>query len=384
MLGSDRRSEIPDLRCAVTKMIGAVLRAHGGEFEIEELELAEPNADEVLVKLTATGFCHTDEKVRQGARNVPTPVVLGHEGAGVVVKTGDLTTLSPEDHVVLTFAYCGNCPACETGHPAYCEQMDELNFGATGTAITAANGKLIRGAFFGQSSFATYAIVNERSAVRVEKDLPLEILAPLGCSIQTGVGSILNVLKPDEHSTLAVWGVGTVGLSAVIAATWTYTEQIVVLDTNPERLELAKELGATHAIQVTPDRSALRELNTFYPSGVSHAFDTTGSSEVLHDAVQSLAIRGSAAFVGGARSGDEVSLEINQLLAGRSLQGAVQGDSDPQQLIPFLVNKIRHLHLPIQRLITEYPLAQINEAAKDAAAGKTIKPVLVMPETSAV
>jgi aryl-alcohol dehydrogenase len=368
----------------MTKMIGAVLRAHAGEFEIEALEIAEPNADEVLVKLTATGFCHTDEKVRRGARDVPTPVVLGHEGAGVVVKTGDLTTLSPEDHVVLTFAYCGDCPACESGHPAYCEQLDELNFGAIGTAITTADGNPIRGAFFGQSSFATYAIVNERSAVRVEKDLPLEILAPLGCSIQTGVGSILNVLKPDDHSSLAVWGVGAVGLSAVIAATWTNTEQIVALDTNPERLELAKELGATHAIQVTPGSSALKELQHLYPTGVSHAFDTTGSPEVLHDVVQSLATRGSAAFVGGAKAGDEVSLEINQLLAGRSVQGVVQGDADPQQLIPFLVDKIRHLHLPIHRLITEYPLAQINEAAQDAVAGKTIKPVLVMPETSHV
>jgi aryl-alcohol dehydrogenase len=364
----------------MTEMIGAVLRAHGGDFEIEQLELAEPKADEVLVRLTATGFCHTDEKVRQGARNVPTPVVLGHEGAGVVVKAGDVTTLSENDHVVLTFAYCGDCPACDSGHPAYCERMDELNFGATGTAITAADGTPVHGAFFGQSSFATYAIVNERSAVRVEKDVPLELLGPLGCSIQTGAGSILNVLKPDATSTLAVWGAGAVGLSAIIAARWTDAGQIVALDVNPERLELARELGATHAIQVSQGTSALKELQSLYPSGVSHAFDTTGRPEVLNDAVMSLAIRGSAAFVGGARAGDEVSLEINTLIAGRSLQGIVQGDSDPQQLIPFLVDKIRHLHLPIHRLISQYPLEQISEAARDAAAGRAIKPVLVMPQ----
>jgi aryl-alcohol dehydrogenase len=361
-------------------LMGAVGRAHGGEFEIDELELAEPTADEVLVKVTATGFCHTDEKVRQGARNVPTPVVLGHEGAGVVIKAGDTTTLSENDHVVLTFAYCGDCPACDSGHPAYCEKMDELNFGANGTAITAPDGSPVHGSFFGQSSFATYAIVNERSAVRVEKDLPLELLGPLGCSIQTGAGSILNVLKPDETSILAVWGVGAVGLSAIIAATWTNTGQIVALDVNPERLELARELGATHAIQVTSNTTALRELQSLYPTGVSHAFDTTGDAEVLHDAVKSLAVRGSAGFVGGARAGDEVSLEINPLLAGRSLQGIAQGDSDPQQLIPMLVDKIRHNQLPIDRVISTYPLEQINAAAKDATAGRVIKPVLVMPQ----
>jgi aryl-alcohol dehydrogenase len=362
------------------EMIGAVLSSRGGEFEIEQLELAEPKADEVLVRLTATGFCRTDEKVRQGARNVPTPVVLGHEGAGVVVKAGDITTLSENDHVVLTFAYCGDCPACDSGHPAYCERMDELNFGAVGTAITAADGSPVHGSFFGQSSFATYAIVNERSAVRVEKDLPLELLGPLGCSIQTGAGSILNVLKPDETSILAVWGTGAVGLSAIIAATWANTGQIVALDVNPERLELARELGATHAIQVTPGNSPRSELQSLYPAGVSHAFDTTGRAEVLHDAVQSLATRGSAAFVGGARSGDEVSLEINPLLAGRSLQGIVQGDSDPQQLIPMLVDKIRHNQLPIDRLISRYPFEQINEAAKDTSAGRAIKAVVVMPQ----
>jgi aryl-alcohol dehydrogenase len=362
----------------VTKVIGAVLREHGGEFGLEELELAKPDRDEVLVRVIATGFCHTDEKVRQGARNVPTPVVLGHEGAGIVEATGDdVTGLQPSDHVVLTFAYCGECANCTGGHPAYCEQMDALNFGARGHALTAGDGP-VHSAFFGQSSFASHAIVNARSAVRVEQDVPLELLGPLGCSIQTGTGTVLNVLRPTVDSTLAVWGAGAVGLSAVIAAAWTGCGTVVAIDINPERLELARELGATHTLEAAPGLSALHQLHAVLPDGVSHAFDTTGHPDVLHDAVAGLAPRGTAAFVGGARVGDEVSLEINPLLAGRSLQGVVQGDSVPQEFIRLLVDRVRGGELPLEKLIRRYPLAEINVAAADAAAGRAIKPVLTM------
>ena len=359
----------------------AVLREHGGEFELEELELAQPRSGEVLVRLVATGFCHTDEKVRQGARNVPTPVVLGHEGAGLVEAVGrDVTELQAGDHVVLTFAHCGACANCRAGHPAYCALMDELNFGAQGQALRTAGGEPVHSGFFGQSSFATHAVVNQRSAIRVDPELPLELLGPLGCSIQTGAGAILNVLRPAAGSTLAVWGSGAVGLAAIIAATWTGCETIAAIDLNPERLALAAKLGATHTIPGDGAAAALREL---FPEGVSHAFDTTGRPEVLHDAVAGLAPRGSAGFVGGARAGDQVSLEINPLLAGRSLQGIVQGDSSPAQFIPLLAERYRNGLLPLERLVRHYPLAGINEAAADASAGRTIKPVLAMPETSA-
>ena len=363
----------------MTKAVGAVLREHGGAFSVEELTLAEPSPDEVLVRITATGLCHTDQKVRMGAREVPVPVVLGHEGAGIVAATGSkVSDLSAGDHVVLTFAYCGVCANCASGHPAYCDQADELNFGANGTAISAA-GTQLHGAFFGQSSFATHALVDARSAVRVDADLPLELLGPLGCSIQTGIGAILNVLAPDKDSAVAVWGTGAVGLSAIIAAHWLDCRQIIAIDIKPARLELARELGATGAVLVTPDvdaRAALREL---VPGGVTHAFDTTGRPKVLAAAVATLAPRGSAAFVGGARAGDTVAIEVNPLLAGRSLQGIVQGDAVPQQFIPMLTERFRRGELPLERLISHYPLTAINQALADAEAGLAIKPVLTMP-----
>ncbi len=366
----------------MTSVTAAVLREHGGEFELEELELAPgPAHDEVLVRIVATGFCHTDEKVRQGARDVPTPVVLGHEGAGIVEAVGrEVTALQTGDHVVLTFAYCGLCANCRGGHPAYCERTDELNFGALGMALHRPGGEAVHGAFFGQSSFATRALVNQRSVIRVDPQAPLELLGPLGCSIQTGAGAILNVLRPGPDSTLAVWGVGAVGLSALIAATWSGCRTIVAVDLHAERLTLARELGATHTIHAGDGHGALEDLRALLATGVSHALDTTGRPEVLHDVVAGLAPRGSAAFVGGARAGDEVSLEINPLLAGRSLRGVLQGDSQPHRFIPMLVERLRAGQLPLAKLIRSYPLSEINRAAADASAGRTIKPVLAMPD----
>ena len=363
----------------MTRAVGAVLREYGGAFSVEPLTLAEPGPEEVLVRVKATGFCHTDHKVSHGARGVPVPVVLGHEGAGIVEAVGaEVQSLDVGDHVVLTFAYCGRCPSCRAGHPAYCAHADELNFGANGTAIRDADEELLNGAFFGQSSFASHALVNARSAVRVDRDLPIELLGPLGCSIQTGAGAVLNVLMPGEDSTLAVWGVGAVGCSAVIAAGWRGCRTIVALDVKAERLDLARELGATHTIHVT-GASGLQGLLELLPQGVTHAFDTTGRPQTLADAVGGLASPGVALFVGGARAGDTVMFEVNQLLPGRTVQGTVQGDAVPQEFIPMLARRIKSGELPIQRLISHYPLDKINVAAADASAGSVIKPVLVMP-----
>jgi aryl-alcohol dehydrogenase len=362
----------------MTVVRAAVLHEYGGEFSLEQLELADPGPGEVLVRIVATGFCHTDEKVRGGARNVPVPVVLGHEGAGIVEAIGaGVETVAPRDHVVLTFAYCGACANCTAGHPAYCEQMDELNFGAIGIALTG-DGEPLRSGFFGQSSFCTHALVDQRSAIRVDPELPLELLGPLGCSIQTGTGAVLNVLRPGRESTLAVWGVGAVGLSAVIAATWLECGSIIAIDVNPERLALAGELGATHTVRAETGRSALPDLRAICGDGVSHAFDTSGQAAVLRDAVSGLAPRGSCAFVGGGRAGDEVAIEINPMLAGRSLQGVIQGDSVPQEMIPMLARRVGSGELPLARLVSFYPLSEINAAASDAHAGRTIKPVLRM------
>ena len=194
----------------------AVVRESSHPFTIEEVDIDTPRADEVLVRNVATGICHTDIAVRDHPR--ATPLVLGHEGAGIVVEVGErVTKVKPGDHVVLNFLSCGQCTSCVRGHPYYCHSLSSLNFGGTrpdGSSPLTQNGDIVFGSFFGQSSFATHSIAFERNVVKVSKDDPLELLGPLGCGVQTGAGAVINALHPRAGSSIAVFGSGSVGLSA--------------------------------------------------------------------------------------------------------------------------------------------------------------------------
>ena len=300
------------------------------------------------------------------------------------LQAGEITTLSEGDHVVLTFAYCGDAQPATAGHPAYCERMDELNFGASGTEITERRHAADRStaASSASRSFATYAMVNERSAVRVEKDLPLEPTRP--ARLFDPDRSRLDPERAQARRGLNARGLGR----RRRRPQRDHRRHLDRHRARSSRSTSTRSGSSSPRSSVPPTRSRSRPARARSENsrastrdGVTHAFDTTGRADTLHDAVAGSGHRrASAAFVGGAKAGDEVKLEINQLLAGRSLQGVVQGDSDPQQLIPMLVDKIRHGRLPLEKLITEYPLDQINQAAADAAAGRAIKPVLVMPD----
>src|SRR3954452_8215879 len=231
----------------------AVVESGGAPFTLVDVELDEPRADEVLVRMTAAGLCHTDLGVASGGLPFPLPGVLGHEGAGVVEAVGPAVTgVAPGDHVVLSFTSCGDCRNCDGGHPAYCATWLPLNLlggrRADGTSTISRDGEPLGGHFFGQSSFAERALVDERSLVKVDPDVPLESIAPLGCGVQTGVGAVCNVMKPVNGSTIVVLGAGAVGLSAVMAASLSPATTIVAVDRVAERLQLAKELGATHTV----------------------------------------------------------------------------------------------------------------------------------------
>ena len=229
----------------------AVSRTPGGPFSIERLKLEAPRADEVLVRVVATGMCHTDLKTKDSP-TLPRPIVLGHEGAGVVEQIGsEVRTLAVGDHVVLTFMWCGRCSSCLKGQPAYCEKVMPLCFGGAredgSTSMHDAAGP-VHDHFFGQSSFATYALASERNAIKVPKDAPLELLGPLGCGLPTGAGSVINALKVGVGQSLAVFGAGAVGMAAIMAGKVVGATTIVAVDLVPERLGLALELGATHAV----------------------------------------------------------------------------------------------------------------------------------------
>ena len=366
----------------MVEVTGAVAYEKEQPFSIEELELEEPRADEVLVRVVATGVCHTDLIVRDQWYPVPLPVVLGHEGAGVVERVGEgVTKAQPGDHVVLTFNSCGECASCARGKPAYCLNFFAQNFGGArpdGSTGISKGDDAVHSHFFGQSSFAGYALAAERSVVRVREDVPLELLGPLGCGIQTGAGGVLNTLHPEAGTSIAVFGAGAVGISAIMAAVVTGCATIIGIDVKDNRLELARELGATHTIN-GGEADAVEEIGNITGGGADYTLETTAVPELLSQAVQALAPLGVCGLIGAAPLGTEASLDMNDILIpGKTVRGIVEGDSVPDVFIPRLVELYESGHFPFDRLIEFYDLEEINQAAEDSEGGTVIKPVLRM------
>jgi aryl-alcohol dehydrogenase len=351
----------------VHRIRAAVLR-QGGQLQIEPLELSGPRADEVLVRLVASGICHTDIGFLDDWHGPP--VVLGHEGAGVVVEVGkEVKAIKPGDHVVLSYQSCGHCRRCREGRPAHCEHFWKANFEfirLDGSNAYERNG--VRGHFFGQSSFATHTLATERNLVKVAHDLPLELLAPLGCGFQTGAGTVLNSLNVPKGASIAIFGTGAVGLAAVMAARIAGAAPIIGVDLNPSRLQLALELGATHIIDSGKEDVASR-LTAVTGSGVDYVLEITGDPDLDRLAVEALNPQGIAALI--ARPSRSTSFS-----QGRKTLGIIQGDAVPQNFIPKLIDLYRAGQFPIDRLIKFYDFSEINLAITEARGGATIKPVL--------
>ncbi|MFE4756794.1 NAD(P)-dependent alcohol dehydrogenase [Streptomyces mirabilis] len=365
-----------------TVTTAAVVEAHGAPFALTEVVLDGPRADEVLVRMVATGLCHSDLGAQAGKIPFRLPGILGHEGAGVVERVGSsVTKVKPGDKVLLSFTSCGHCTGCRGGHPALCETWVPSNVvngtRADGSFTVQRDGVPIGGHFFGQSSFSRMALADERSVVKVDAEADLAMLAPLGCGVQTGVGAVWNVLAPKPGESLAVFGTGAVGLSAIMAANLLPLGDIIAVDRVPERLELACDLGARHTINTTEVdlATALKEITG--GRGVDNAVDTTGHPAVLRTAVDSLAVGGACALIGVAAPGTEVSLEIHGLLSGKRILGVVMGDSEPETLLPQLAALHRQGRLPLDRLVRHYKLEDLNSAAHDMHTGVTIKPVVL-------
>lgn len=360
------------------KIIAATVAETGKPFQIEEVEIDEPQPNEILVRIVAAGMCHTDLSMRD---RIPlsTKAVFGHEGAGVVEKVGkEVVAIKPGDHVVLSYNSCGYCPKCQQGYPGYCQDLMKLNLSGTrrdGTSPLKQKGQSLFASFFSQSSFASYAIANERNTVKVPEDLRLEILAPLGCGVLTGAGTVFNALEVKTGSSIAVFGTGAVGLSAIMAAVIAGCSTIIGVDIIDARLELAKELGATHVInakQIDP----VGIIKEIVPTGVNYSIETTGIPFVYRQAIESLDLLGVCGLVGLSTPGAEVNLDMGSILSGRSTRGVIEGDSIPQILIPQLIDLYRQGRFPIEKLIKFYSIEEINQAALDSISGITVKPVI--------
>jgi aryl-alcohol dehydrogenase len=352
----------------------AVLREKGGPLEIESLEMDGPRDDEVLVRIVATGICRTDIHIIDEWDGAEMPVVLGHEGAGVVVMAGrGVKSVAAGDHVILSYLSCGRCPRCRRGRPWECRYLYEANFGfkrLDGSNALQRSG--VRGHFFGQSSFATHSLATERNIVKVSRDLPLEILAPLGCGIQTGAGTVMNTLEVPRGASIAVFGTGSVGLAAVMAARTVGAGPIIGVDINPGRLQVALELGATHVIDNLREDVASR-ISAITGGGVDYVLEITGHPEMLRTAIDVLHPGGAVAlFSGGSGTGP--------LPEGRRAISVVEGSSVPQVFIPRLIELYQAGLFPFDRIEKFYGFADINRAIAEAERGDTIKPVLCLNE----
>ena len=360
------------------KITAAVLRASDAPYVLEEVELADPGPGQILVRVVGAGMCHTDVLPRAEGSISPPPIITGHEGSGVVEAVGDgVSSVGVGDHVVLTFDSCGECDTCRAGTPAYCQTMLFRNLTGRGldgsTGVTDADGAAVSSRWFAQSSFATHCIANERNTVKVDADLPIEKLGPLGCGVQTGAGSVLVALDVQPGSSLVVFGAGAVGLSAVMAAVVAGADTIIAVDLQPHRLELARELGATHTVDGAAD-DVVQQIQAITAGGARYAFDTTGAPAVILGALASLRMNGVCGLV-GAQSADLVLDGLATV--GKTIIGILEGGVDPQEFIPRMIGLWQDGRFPFDRLIETFPMSQINEAEQSSLSGGTIKPVLL-------
>ena len=352
---------------------------------VADVELDEPGPGEALVRIVASGVCHTDALARDGDMPFPAPGVLGHEGAGVVELVGPgVSNVAVGDKVVIGWPWCGTCRNCLDGQPRYCLSLGPLVVSGAradgSTALRRLDGSPLHSHFFGQSSFATYSVCAANALVPVAPDASVAILGPLACGISTGAGAVLNALRPWTGSSIVVFGAGAVGLSAVMAARLTGATTIIAVDRLASRLSLARELGATETVDVSAGLDPVASVHEICGGPADFSVDCAGVVAVLQQAAASVGMRGTVALIGGAPAGASFALEHQPTLWGKRVIGILGGEGRSVSLIGALIELNRQGRFPYDKLITEFPLDQVNDALAASHAGDVIKPVLRMPD----
>lgn len=363
------------------EITAAVVRNPGAGFQLEICELDHPGPGEVLIKVEACGVCHTDIAARDQYMPVTLPAVLGHEGVGRVEKLGPgVTAYQVGDRVVASYGSCGQCFNCQNNAPGYCDiGMVYMVMGTRpdGSSPISQRGHALTGHFFAQSSMASHAIVSIQGLVKIDELFPAEIAAPLACGVQTGAGSVFLSMKAEPGKAIAIMGVGTVGLSAVMAAKIAGCSPIIAIDLMDARLDMAKELGATHVL-----RGDMRDLSEqlLAMGGMDYALDTTGIPSIAETAFNALKKRGMLVCVGVSKPDAAImNIDMGMMMAtGRQIKGAIEGDAVPADFIPRLMRYYSEGVLPIDKIVTTYSFDRVNEAVEDSLTGKVIKPVLLM------
>ncbi|GAA5970856.1 hypothetical protein JCM3765_006105 [Sporobolomyces pararoseus] len=363
--------------------------AVGAPFVLTDIELDDPEPNEVLVRLVSSGLCHTDFTIQKGGIPSAFPSIQGHEGAGVVEQVGSSVqnAFKPGDRVLLSFASCTECDSCRASRPAGCSHWSEHNFGRRrnnavddkAVATDLATGARIKGSFFGQSSFARHALVQASSCVKVAKDVALESLAafaPAGCGLQTGAGAVINVLRPGPQDSLVVFGLGAVGFASLFAAAYLGLSKIIAVDLVPSRRTLAMELGAHHALDGSRSDLAA-EIKRLTVGGATYSIEATGVISVLRTAWECLEYRGTVVSIGNLGPGHLPPFDVHDMVnSGKAWRGCVEGDSNPPDFIPFLIKLYKDGKFPIDRICKMYSVEQWDQAVEAMKSGEVIKPIV--------
>jgi alcohol dehydrogenase len=350
---------------------------------IEEVELDPPGPGEVIVRMRAAGLCHSDLSVINGDRPRPMPMIIGHEGAGEIVEVGaGVRDLRPGDHVVAAFVpCCGSCEPCTTGRPALCEPGFEAN--STGTLLGGGQRMRRDGAIvhhhLGVSAFAEHAIMVRQSLIKVDDDLPFDEAAVFGCAVMTGVGAVTNTVQPQRGASIAVIGLGGVGLAALLGTRLLDAAIVIASDVSADKLALARRMGATHTIDAADPR-AVEQIKDLTRGGVHYAFEMAGSVNAMELAYRATRRGGTTVTAGLPNPQHLFSIpQVGIVAEERTIKGSYLGSCDPARDIPRYIEMYRAGRLPIDRLLSEHiALEQLNEGFDRLADGKTVRQIVTL------